>query len=66
MRKEATFLQLGYSWEDFLDHFKVGMAGSIASFHVAMTVPESVIRAYIKLIRYGGMTSSPQHKQNLT
>ena len=63
MRKEATFHQLGYSWEDLLDHFKVGMAGSIASFHVAMTVPESVIRAYIKLIRYGGLTSSPKHKQ---
>ena len=51
-KKMAVFENLGYSWEDLLDHFKVGMAKSIASFHVALAVPESVIRAYVKLIRY--------------
>ena len=50
-RKQAVFEQLGFTWEQLLDHFKVGMAGSLASFHVAMAVPESVVRAYIKLIR---------------
>jgi hypothetical protein len=45
------FLLLGFTWEQLLDHFKVGMAGSLASFHVAMAVPETVVRAYIKLIR---------------
>ena len=52
MRKEDVFQELGYCWEMFLDYFKIEMAGSIASFHVAMTVPESVVRAYIRLIRY--------------
>ena len=51
-KKIAVFENLGYSWEDLLDHFKVGMAKSIASFHVALAVPESVVRAYVKLIRY--------------
>ena len=51
-RKEPVFEQLGYSWEDFLDHFKVGMAKTIASFHVTLNNPDSVVRSYIKLIRY--------------
>ena len=51
-RKEPVFEQLGYSWEDLLDHFKVGMAKTIASFHVTLNNPDSVVRSYIKLIRY--------------
>ena len=51
-RKEPVFEQLGYSWEDFLDHFKVGMAKTFASFHVTLNNPDSVVRSYIKLIRY--------------
>ena len=50
-RKSIVFEELGYTWEDLLDHFKLGMAKTIASFHVAIAVPESVVRAYVKLIR---------------
>ena len=44
--KEPVFEQLGYSWEDFLDHFKVGMAKTIASFHVTLNNHDSVVRSY--------------------
>ena len=50
-RKQQVFERLGYQWEDLLDHFKFGMAKSLASFHVSITVPESVVRAFVKLIR---------------
>ena len=58
-RKTDVFENLGYTWEDLLDHFKVGMAKSIASFHVALAVPESVVRAYVKLIRYAFISYLP-------
>ena len=51
-RKKELFNELGLDWERLLDFFKVDMAKTIASFHVALTNPESVIRAYVKLIRY--------------
>ena len=51
MKKKPIFDELGVSWEDLLDHFKIGMAKTIASFHVSATNPESVIRSYVKLIR---------------
>ena len=50
-RKQQVFERLGYQWEDLLDHFKFGMAKSLASFHASITVPESVVRAFVKLIR---------------
>ena len=51
-RKPDVFAKFGLDWNALLDHFKIDMAKSIASFHVALTVPESVVRAYVKLIRY--------------
>ena len=51
-RKSPVFQQLGYCWTDFLDHFKIGMTKTIASFHVSLSNPESVVRSDIKLIRY--------------